>query len=64
MTERSKAQKEAQKRYMEKFIIARVRMTPERLEAVKAHAEGRGESISGFINRAIDEAIERETPGD
>lgn len=31
-----------------------------RLEAVKAHAEAQGESANGFINRAIQEAIERD----
>ena len=30
-------------------------------EKIKAHAEGKGESVNGFINRAIDEAIERDT---
>lgn len=29
-------------------------------EVVKAHAEARGESSNAFINRAIDEAIERD----
>ena len=27
---------------------------------IKAHAEQRGESVNGFINRAIDEAMERD----
>ncbi len=27
---------------------------------IKAHAESQGESVNGFINRAIDEAMERE----
>lgn len=27
---------------------------------VQAHAEARGESLNGFINRAIDETIERD----
>lgn len=27
---------------------------------IKAHAESRGESVNGFINRAIDETMERE----
>lgn len=31
-----------------------------RKEQIKAHAEGRGESVNAFINRAIDETIERE----
>ena len=29
-------------------------------EAIKAHAEARGESVNGFINRAIAETIERD----
>ena len=29
-------------------------------EAVKSHAESRGESVNGFIKRAIDETIERD----
>lgn len=30
-------------------------------DIIKAHAESRGESVNSFINRAIDETIERET---
>ena len=30
-------------------------------DTIKAHAESRGESLNGFINRAINEAIERDT---
>ncbi len=29
-------------------------------DIVKAHAEGRGESVNAFINRAVDEAMERD----
>lgn len=29
-------------------------------DIIKAHADSKGESVNGFINRAIDEAIERE----
>lgn len=29
-------------------------------ESIKAHAEVRGESVNGFIKRAIDEAMERD----
>ena len=31
-----------------------------RKETLKAHAEQHGESLNGFINRAIDEAMERD----
>lgn len=29
-------------------------------EIIKAHAEARSESVNGFINRAIDETMERD----
>lgn len=57
MGEKTAAQKKAQQKYMEKFSVARVRMDHERYERVQAHAEARGESVSAFINRAIDQAI-------
>ena len=57
MGEKTAAQKKAQQKYMEKFSVARVRMDHERYERVQAHAESRGESVSAFINRAIDQAI-------
>lgn len=30
-------------------------------DIIKAHAEKKGESVNAFINRAIDEVMERET---
>ena len=30
-------------------------------EQIKAFAENKGESLNGFINRAVDETIERES---
>lgn len=32
-------------------------------ETIQAHAEARGESVNGFINRAIDHEMERDTEG-
>ena len=61
MAEKTAAQKRAQKAYMEKFAVARVRMDREQYERVQAHAEAQGESVNGFINRAISEAMERDT---
>lgn len=60
MAEKTEAQKRAQKEYMKKFAVARVRMEPEKYEAVQAHAETQGESVNGFINRAIGETMERD----
>ena len=53
MGEKTEAQKRAHRKYMEKFVEVKVRMTPERRSAVQAHAEAQGESTTGFINRAI-----------
>ena len=61
MAEKTEAQKRAQKAYMEKFAVARVRMERETYEIVQAHAEAHGESVNGFINRAIAEAMERDS---
>lgn len=60
MAEKTEAQKKAQQKYMEKFAVARVRMDRTKYDAVQAHAEAQGESVNGFINRAIDEAMERD----
>ena len=35
----------------------------DKYEQVKAHATGRGETLNGFIKRAIDETIERDDSG-
>lgn len=61
MAEKTEAQKRAQRAYMEKFAVARVRMEREKYEAVQAHAEAHGESVNCFINRAIAEAMERDS---
>lgn len=60
MPEKTEAQKRAQKKYMEKFMVARVRMEREKYECVQAHAEAQGESVNGFINRAIDHQISQD----
>lgn len=60
MAEKTEAQKRAQRTYMEKFAVARVRMARDRYEAIQAHAEAQGESVNGFINRAITETMERD----
>ena len=60
MPEKTVAQKKAQQKYMEKFAVARVRMNKDRYELVQAHAEAQGESVNGFINRAIDNQISQD----
>lgn len=56
----TEARARANKKYMEKFVEVKVRMTPERRSIVQAHAEAQGESTTAFINRAIQETMERD----
>ena len=57
----TKAQQRAVSKYMkENYDVYQVRMPKGRKDIIKAHAENRGESVNGFINRAIEEAIERD----
>ena len=60
-TKVSKAQQRATNKYIAK-AYDRVNLTlPKgRKDEVKAHAEQRGESLNGFIKRAIEETIERD----
>lgn len=56
----SEAQRKATDKYLEKFDEMRVRVPKGRKDMVKAHAEHQGESLNGFINRAITETMERD----
>lgn len=57
----TKAQQRAVSKYMkENYDVYQVRMPKGRKDIIKAHAENRGESVNGFINRAIEEAMERD----
>lgn len=57
----SKAQQRAVSKYMkENYDEIKVRVEKGQKEAIKAHAEARGESVNGFVNRAISEAMERD----
>lgn len=61
MAPASKAQQKAVAKYenanYDKILI---RMPKGKKDIIKVHADKKGESINGFINRAIDETIERE----
>ena len=54
------AQRKAQAAYMGKFSRISVRVSPEDHERIKAHAAAQGESVNGFIKRAIDETMQRD----
>ena len=55
----SKAQQKAVNKYMA-ANYHRINLTVEkgRKEIIKAHAEARGESVNGFINRAIENQMD------
>lgn len=60
----SKAQQKAVSKYMkENYDVYQIRMKKGQKDTIKAHAEARGESVNGFINRAISETMERDTEG-
>lgn len=56
----SEAQKKASVKYLEKLDEVRIRMPKGRKDIIKAHAESQGESVNGFINRAIDHQISKD----
>jgi len=57
----TKAQQKAVNKYMaENYDRVNLTMPKGRKDEIKAHAEKNGESVNAFINRAIDETIERE----
>ena len=60
----TEARKRANKKYNDRFVEIKVRVTPEKRSIIKEHAESMGESAPAFINRAIDEAMARDQKTD
>lgn len=58
----TEARARANKKYMAQFVEIKVRVTPEKRTAIQEHAQTMGESATTFINRAIDETMERDSP--
>ena len=57
----SKAQQKAVAKYMkDNYDEIKVRVPKGRKAELQAHAEQRGESLNGFIGRAIDEQVKRD----
>lgn len=59
---------EAQRKAVAKFNAANydrieLRVDKGQKQALKAHAESRGETLNGFVNRAIQETLERDNGG-
>ncbi|MCI8385122.1 MAG: hypothetical protein HFE95_01585 [Acutalibacter sp.] len=60
----SKAQQRAVSKYMkENYDVFQIRMPKGRKAVIQAHAQAQGESVNGFVNRAIDETMERDKGG-
>ena len=58
---KSDAQKRAQKKYIEHLARVEITMTTEKRQRLQEHADRKGErSINKYINRLLDEAMERE----
>lgn len=57
----SKAQQKAVAKYMKNnYDELKIRVQKGRKDIIKAHAEKNGESVNGFVNRAIDETMQRD----
>ena len=57
----SKAQQKAVAKYMKNnYDNFQLRMPKGKKDKIKLHAETRGESLNGFVNRAFDETMERD----
>ena len=57
----SKAQQKAVAKYMKNnYDELKVRVPKGRKDIIKAHAEKNGESVNGFVNRAIGETMLRD----
>ncbi|RKJ38166.1 hypothetical protein D7X94_17485 [Acutalibacter sp. 1XD8-33] len=60
----SKAQQRAVSKYMkENYDVFQIRMPKGRKAVIQAHALAQGESVNGFVNRAIDETMEHDKGG-
>ena len=56
----SESQLRANKKYHEKFDLLQIRVPQGRKDAIQRHAADNGESLNGFVRRAIDETMERD----
>lgn len=59
----TKAQQKAVNKYMSaNYDRINLTVAKGRRDTIKAHADAQGESVNGFINRAIDETMQRDKP--
>jgi predicted HicB family RNase H-like nuclease len=60
----SKAQQRAVSKYMkENYDELKIRVPKGQKAAIQVHAQRRDESLNGFVNRAINETVERDGDG-
>lgn len=60
MTKGYEQRKKSNEKYLATLDEIKVRVPKGAKKTIKSHAESRGESVNGFINRAINETIERD----
>lgn len=61
MSEKGKASTRAKNKYnADNYDSLRIVVPKGKKDIIKAHATERGESLNGFVNRAIDETMERD----
>ena len=60
----TEAQAKAHQKYVGSKATIQILTDAEHREAIKAHAERRGESMAKFILRAIRETMERDSSGE
>jgi len=64
MSPASKARVDANRRYNEKaYDRIELKVPKGRKAELQEHAQQRGESLNGFVNRAIDHEVERDNQG-
>ena len=57
----AEAQKKAVRKYNEKaYDRIELKVPKGRKAELQAHAQGKSESLNGFVNRAIDETVKRD----
>jgi predicted HicB family RNase H-like nuclease len=60
----TKAQQKAVAKYMkDKYDEIKIRIPKGDKERIQAHAEAHGESLNGYVGRAIKETMERDESG-
>lgn len=54
------AQRRAREKWLEKIVEIKFRVPKEKKELIQEHAAKNGESVNAFLNRAVEEAMNRD----